>query len=106
MTRRTLISDDICGPPPSPCLLGAHLWPHVGAQFGQVIGQRVPTAVVEALGGTLGEEEGEEEEREEKEDADQREPRMHQRCCYTPSRPMSPSQSPCEYPLPHLDARP
>ena len=25
MTRRTLISDDICGPPPSPCILGAHL---------------------------------------------------------------------------------
>ena len=34
------------------------------------------------------EEEGEQEEEEEEED--QREPRIHQRRCYTPSRPMSP----------------
>ena len=31
-----------------------------------------------------------EEEEKEEEEEDQREPRMHQRCCYTPSRPMSP----------------
>ena len=29
-------------------------------------------------------------EREEEEEEDQREPRIHQRRCYTPSRPMSP----------------
>ena len=44
------------------------------------------------------EEEGEEEEEEAEEEEveeqqqqeDQREPKMHQRCCYIPSRPMSP----------------
>ena len=29
-------------------------------------------------------------EEEEEEEEDQREPKMHQRCCYIPSRPMSP----------------
>ena len=35
------------------------------------------------------------------EEEDQREPRMHQRCCY----PMPPLQSPYKYSLSHVDAR-
>ena len=46
------------------------------------------------------------EEEEEEEEEDQREPRMHQRCCYTPSRPMSPPHKFIQASFSHLDARP
>ena len=48
----------------------------------------------------------EEEEAEEEEEEDQRESRMHQRCCYTPSRPMSPPHKFIQESFSHLDARP
>ena len=52
------------------------------------------------------EEDKDEEEEEEEEEEDQREPRMHQRCCYTPSRPMSPPHKFIQASFSHLDARP
>ena len=42
----------------------------------------------------------------EEEEEDQREPRIHQRRCYTPSRPMSPPHKSIQASFSHLDARP
>ena len=50
--------------------------------------------------------EEEEEEGEEEEKGDQREPRIHQRRCCTPSRPMSPPHKSMQASFSHLDARP
>ena len=64
----------------------------------------VCTLLLHPLG--KGVEEEEEERRKEEEEEDQREPRIHQRRCYTPSRPMSPPHKSIQASFSHLDARP